>query len=37
MPKVLCFNCGVTFEVDYDSKKPTKQCKKCNGLADNDS
>jgi DNA-directed RNA polymerase subunit RPC12/RpoP len=29
MPKVLCFDCGGNFEVDYDTAEPTKQCPKC--------
>lgn len=29
---VLCFDCGGTFEVSYETKNPTKQCKKCNGI-----
>jgi predicted nucleic acid-binding Zn ribbon protein len=29
MPKVVCFDCGASFEVGYDIKNPTKQCPKC--------
>jgi hypothetical protein len=29
MPKVLCFNCGGSFIVNYDIKNPTKQCPRC--------
>lgn len=29
MPVVLCFDCGGTFEVNYDTQNPTKQCPKC--------
>ena len=29
MPKVVCFDCGASFEVGYDVKNPTKQCPKC--------
>jgi hypothetical protein len=29
MPKVLCFDCGSSFEVDYGTLEPTKQCSKC--------
>jgi len=29
MPKVLCFDCGGSFEVDYDTPKPTQQCPQC--------
>jgi DNA-directed RNA polymerase subunit RPC12/RpoP len=29
MPEVLCFDCGSTFDVEYDTLRPTKQCPKC--------
>lgn len=29
MPKVLCFDCGAYFDVDYYIKNPTKKCLKC--------
>ncbi len=29
MPIVLCFNCGGTFEVSYQTSKPTSACPKC--------
>ena len=29
MPIVLCFDCGGTFEVSYETANPTKQCSKC--------
>jgi DNA-directed RNA polymerase subunit RPC12/RpoP len=29
MPVVLCFDCGASFEVSYDTPKPTKACPKC--------
>lgn len=32
MPKVLCFNCGGMFEVDYDTKNPTQKCPKCTDI-----
>ena len=32
MPQVLCFDCGGTFEVDYDTPKPTQQCPKCKDI-----
>ena len=35
MPKVLCFDCGASFEVKYEIKKPTKQCPKCAAKVEN--
>ena len=35
MPKVLCFDCGGSFEVKYEIKNPTKQCPKCFGKVKN--
>ena len=32
MPKVLCFDCGGSFEVEFDIKNPTKQCPKCKDI-----
>ena len=29
MPIVLCFDCGGTFEVSYETPNPTKSCPKC--------
>ena len=29
MPKVLCFDCGYSFEVEYNITNPTKKCPKC--------
>jgi hypothetical protein len=29
VPKVLCFDCGDSFEVKYDVKNPIKQCPNC--------
>jgi hypothetical protein len=29
-PKVLCFDCGGTFNVEYGVANPTEQCPKCN-------
>lgn len=29
MPKVLCFNCGGSFDVNFDVSEPTKKCPKC--------
>lgn len=29
MLKVLCFDCGVIFEVPYNTRQITKQCPQC--------
>lgn len=32
MPIVLCFDCGGSFEVSYDTPNPTKACPKCSAI-----
>jgi hypothetical protein len=32
MPTVLCFDCGGSFEVSYETANPTKKCPKCHKI-----
>jgi predicted Zn-ribbon and HTH transcriptional regulator len=34
MPRVLCFDCGSTFDIGYGVEKPTQQCPNCKDAED---